>query len=52
MLSMILFWMVFSIFLYISWLNNELDLFVVTNNRIIGVEQVSFLNRTISEANL
>lgn len=52
MISMILFWMMFSIFLYISWLNNELDLFVVTNNRIIGVEQISFLNRTISEANL
>ena len=27
-------------------------MYVVTNNRIIWVEQISFLNRTISEANL
>ena len=35
--------------LYVGWLNHELDLFVVTNNRIIGIEQISFLNRTVSE---
>lgn len=52
MISMVVFWMVYLMFLYIDWINHELDLFVVTNNRIIGVEQVSFLNRTVSEANL
>ncbi len=52
MISMIVFWMIYLMFLYIDWINHELDLFVVTNNRIIGVEQVSFLNRTVSEANL
>lgn len=52
LISMIVFWMIFSLFLYITWLNHELDLFVITNNRIIGVEQISFLNRTVSEANL
>ncbi|MDC0506169.1 PH domain-containing protein [Candidatus Gracilibacteria bacterium] len=52
MISMILFWMIYLLFLYIDWINHELDLFVVTNNRIIGVEQISFLNRTVSEANL
>lgn len=52
MMSMIVFWMVYLMFLYIDWINHELDLFVVTNNRIIGVEQISFLNRTVSEANL
>lgn len=48
----IAFWILFSLFLYIQWLNHELDLFLVTNNRIIGVEQISFLNRTVSECNL
>lgn len=27
-------------------------MYVVTNNRIIGIDQISFLNRTISECNL
>ena len=31
----IVFWMFFSIFLYIEWLNHELDMFVITNNRIV-----------------
>ena len=52
MLSMIMFWMVYLMFMYIDWINSELDLFIVTNNRIIGVDQISFLNRTVSEANL
>lgn len=52
MMSMIMFWIVYLLFLYIDWINHELDLFVVTNNRIIWVEQISFLNRTVSEANL
>lgn len=48
----VVFLMCASIFVYIQWLNFELDIFIVTNNRIIWVEQVSFLNRTVSEANL
>jgi hypothetical protein len=42
----------FSLFLFIEWLNHELDMFVISNNRIIGVEQISFLNRNVSECNL
>lgn len=48
----IAFWMNYSLFLYITWLNHELDLIVVTNNRIICVEQKSFLNRSVGECNL
>ena len=48
----IVFWLFFSIFLYIEWLNHELDMYVVTNNRVIWIDQVSFLNRTVSECNL
>lgn len=51
-MSNIIFWMMFLVFFYIQWLNHELDLFLITNNRIIGVEQISFLNRTVSECNL
>ncbi len=51
-LIVIVIWMIRSIFLYIQWLDHELDMYVVTNNRIIGVEQVSFLNRKVSECNL
>ena len=52
LMLIIIFWMIFSMFLFIEWLNHELDLFIVTNNRIIWVEQISFLNRTVSECNL
>jgi hypothetical protein len=48
-ITLVLFWMMFLIFLYIEWLNHELDLFIITPSRIIWVEQISFLNRTISE---
>ena len=49
---LILFWMMFLVFLYVDWLNHELDMFIITNNRIIGLDQISFLNRNISECNL
>ena len=48
----VIFWMMYSIFLYIQWLDHELDMYVITNNRIIWVEQISFLNRKVSECNL
>lgn len=48
----IFFWIIFSLFLYIEWLNHELDMYVVSNNRIIWIEQISFLNRAVSECNL
>lgn len=46
------FWMVWALFLYVQWLNHELDMFVITDNRIIWVEQVTFLNRNVTECNL
>lgn len=45
-------WIISLITLYIEWLNYELDTFIITNNRIIWIEQISFLNRTVSECNL
>ncbi len=51
-LTNIIFWLYFSVFLYIEWLNHELDMYIITNNRVIWIDQISFLNRTISECNL
>lgn len=51
-LMMLVFWMVYSIFLYIQWINYELDIFVFTNNRVICVEQKTFLNRSVGETTL
>lgn len=51
-LLVIIFWMIYSLFLYIEWINHELDLYVITNNRIIWIDQVGFLNRKVSECNL
>lgn len=38
--------------LYIKWLNEELDLIIVTNIRVINLDQVKFMERTVSETNL
>ncbi len=38
-----------GLYLYIKWLNEELDLIIFTNQRIISLEQVSLFERAISE---
>ncbi len=48
----VLFWMYYALFLYTSWLNYELDVFIITNNRVVCVEQKSFLNRSVGECTL
>lgn len=37
---------------FIRWLEDEMDIIIVTNERIISIDQVSFLHRTISETEL
>jgi uncharacterized membrane protein YdbT with pleckstrin-like domain len=39
-------------FIYLSWINDELDLFIITNIRVIGIEQISVLSRTVTECGL
>ena len=51
-LILIVMWFIAVLFIYVVWLDYELDLFVITNRRIIGIEQISFLNRTVSECSL
>jgi membrane protein YdbS with pleckstrin-like domain len=43
---------VFLLFIYINWMRYELDLYIVTSKRIIWLEEVSFLNRHLSECSL
>ncbi|OIP80740.1 hypothetical protein COW94_04700 [Candidatus Peregrinibacteria bacterium CG22_combo_CG10-13_8_21_14_all_44_10] len=38
--------------IYIKWLNEELDLIIVTNKRVINLDQVAFMERTVSESTL
>jgi len=42
----------FIVYIYIEWINHELDMYVVTNNRIIWIEQIWFLNREVSQCAL
>lgn len=44
--------MYYAMFLYISWINHELDLIIITNNRVVVVEQKSFLDRDVGETTL
>lgn len=37
---------------FIRWMEEESDLLIVTNERILSIEQVSFMHRTISETAL
>lgn len=39
-------------YIYVQWLNNELDILIVTNKRIIEYDQIKFLNRKISQASI
>ncbi len=52
MFILVCFWLYYVMFLYTIWLNYELDIFTITNNRVICVEQKSFLNRTVGECTL
>ena len=37
---------------FIRWLEEEMDIILITNERIISIEQLSFFNRTVSETEL
>lgn len=43
---------VFMLFIYIHWMSYELDLYIITTKRIIWIEEVSFLNRHLSECSI
>lgn len=43
---------IFLLFIYIHWMSYELDLYIITTKRIIWIEEVSFLNRHLSECSI
>ncbi len=47
-----LYWIFFLTFILLSWINDELDLFIITDQRIIGIEQISSLSRRVTECGL
>jgi len=51
-LLLLTFIMFFTLFIYVYWVDNELDFYIITNERIIAIEQLSFLNRTVRECSL
>ena len=49
---LVIYWSIFLVFIYITWTNNELDLIIITNKRVIGIDQIAFLHRDFSECSL
>lgn len=47
-----LYWIIFLTFILIDWINDELDLFIITDSRVIGIDQISALSRSVSECSL
>lgn len=50
--SISLFWIIFLTFMFLDWINDELDLFIITDTRIVGIDQISALTRSVSECSL
>ncbi len=47
-----IYWIIFLTFILILWINDELDLFIITDTRVIWIEQISVLSRTVTEFSL
>ncbi len=46
---LVIYWTIFLLVIYVTWINNELDLIIITNMRVIGIDQIAFLHRDFSE---
>jgi hypothetical protein len=51
-LGFLLYLNVTALISFIRWLEEDLDIIIVTNERVISIDQVSFMHRTISETEL
>lgn len=51
-LTIIITWFFGSQFLFIKWIDYELDFFLLSDKRIIGFEQIGFLNRKTVQASI
>lgn len=43
---------ILTLIAFIRWLEEELDLIIITNERVISIDQVTFMHRSISETEL
>lgn len=39
-------------YIFIHWVNDELDVFIITNRRIITLDQINFLDRKLSQTTI
>lgn len=42
----------FLTFILIDWINDELDIIIITDSRVISIEQLSALSRNVTECSL
>jgi hypothetical protein len=47
-----IYWIVFLTFIVLDWINDELDIIIITNSRVISIEQLWPLSRTVTECSL
>ncbi len=47
-----IYWIMFLTFILIDWINDELDIIIITDSRVIGIEQISALSRNVTECSL
>lgn len=40
------------LYIFVNWVNDELDILILTNKRIIALEQIKFLDRKLSQASI
>lgn len=39
-------------YIFVHWVNNELDLLIITSRRIVSYDQVNFLDRKMSQTTI
>ena len=51
-LTILGFMMVGLQYIFVNWVNDELDILILTNKRVIALEQIKFLDRKLSQASI
>lgn len=47
-----IYWIIYLTFILVDWINDELDMIIITDSRVISIEQLSILSRNVSECQL
>lgn len=51
-LFLLLYFLFLFMMTFIRWIEDDLDLIIVTNERLISIDQISFIHRSISETEM